>query len=308
MLLKKLLKNLPSLDEAIKRKNKKKGGLGDQGKKQANLKKAKKDMDEIQKKPAPKTAGGGVKKKGRLPSKKIINKLGNVQTVYYRPDKKTKSRYINPDEMNTADLMVGYGDSFKRMLFRDHDQGSQWSRGKGEKNQAQGNEITEKLDKLADEFSFTEENFDQKWETLIRNNYGDADVFLNKAKDIYAELYSVDGKKPGAFINSIFELTSAKIGKKGNEKALKKVIENKLPQAKQGHLYGKINVDELLMKHKDKNIISNRKIGTLLQMKFANMSSPPTTTKTDNDDKKNDLVKDQKSKFLKAFLKNMQHA
>jgi hypothetical protein len=29
MLLKKLLKNLPSLDEAIKRKNKKKGGLGD---------------------------------------------------------------------------------------------------------------------------------------------------------------------------------------------------------------------------------------------------------------------------------------
>jgi hypothetical protein len=81
-------------------------------------------MDEIQKKPAPKTAGGGVKKKGRLPSKKIINKLGNVQTVYYRPDKKTKSRYINPDEMNTADLMVGYGDSFKRMLFRDHDQGS----------------------------------------------------------------------------------------------------------------------------------------------------------------------------------------
>jgi hypothetical protein len=62
------------------------------------------------------------------------------------------------------------------------------------------------------------------------------------------------------------------------------------------------------MKHKDKNIISNRKIGTLLQMKFANMSSPPTTTKTDNDDKKNDLVKDQKSKFLKAFLKNMQHA
>jgi hypothetical protein len=72
------------------------------------------------KKVKPKTKGTGIKRKGRLPAKLIINKLGNTQTVYYRPDQHTKSQYINPAKMTEADMMLQYKDSFGRMLFYDH--------------------------------------------------------------------------------------------------------------------------------------------------------------------------------------------
>ena len=63
----------------------------------------------------------GVKRKGRLPSRIVINKSGKKQRVYYRPDQKTRSKYIDPAKKSPADLMMDYGESFKRMLFRDHD-------------------------------------------------------------------------------------------------------------------------------------------------------------------------------------------
>jgi hypothetical protein len=63
----------------------------------------------------------GMKRKGRLPSKLIVNKLGKNQTVYYRPDKNTKSKYIDPTKMSRTEYLLGYRDSFKRMLFMDHD-------------------------------------------------------------------------------------------------------------------------------------------------------------------------------------------
>jgi len=71
-----------------------------------------------------KQVGGqkGIKRKGRLPSKMIINRMGKRQTVYYRPDKKTKSKYINPELVSTYEMMDNYRESFKRMLFLDHDQ------------------------------------------------------------------------------------------------------------------------------------------------------------------------------------------
>jgi len=63
----------------------------------------------------------GVKRKGRLPAKVIINKLGNSQTVYYRPDEHTTSQYINPAKQDETQTLLQYGDSYKRMLFYDHD-------------------------------------------------------------------------------------------------------------------------------------------------------------------------------------------
>ncbi len=152
----------------------KKGGLGrkmlpDLGKVAKQARDINKPRKAVKKKPGGKNITGkkgklGIKRKGRLPSKKIVNKLGNVQTVYYRPDNKTQSKYIDPTKLKTGEMMLDYGESFKRMLFRDHDSNGRqgWVRKKGEQNQAWGHEMTAKLDKLADDHGFDLDKFDQQ--------------------------------------------------------------------------------------------------------------------------------------------------
>jgi hypothetical protein len=69
----------------------------------------------------------GTKRKGRLPAKLIRNKAGRLQTVYYRPDKKTRSKYIDPAAETIGGLIDQYANSFKRMLTYDHTANSGYS-------------------------------------------------------------------------------------------------------------------------------------------------------------------------------------
>jgi hypothetical protein len=69
----------------------------------------------------------GTKRKGRLPAKLIRNKAGKLQTVYYRPDKKTRSKYIDPSAETIGGLIDQYAESFKRMLTYDHTANSGYS-------------------------------------------------------------------------------------------------------------------------------------------------------------------------------------
>lgn len=167
----------------------------------------------------------GVKRKGRLPSKRIMNKAGKVQTVYFKPNKDTKSKYIDPTKMSTAELLLGYGNSFKRMLFVDHSKTSRNSqvRNKGDKNIAQGEEgrnpnITMKLDQLADKYGFTLKDFDRQQESFVRKNKN-IDNFLNDAQNIYSELYKVNEQHPYDFINKIFNTTKDKLHVGNDRKA-----------------------------------------------------------------------------------------
>lgn len=163
----------------------------------------------------------GIKRKGRLPSKRIVNSLGRFQTVYYRPDHKSKSQYIDISKLDTSQLLLDYGESFKRMLFRDHSTGSWQERHKGMENQAQGKDITKKLDALVDKYGFSYEKFDHQQESFLKDRNSRIDEFLDDAKNIYAELYSIDGFKPLEFINGIFSLTESHIHtKKGNKKGI----------------------------------------------------------------------------------------
>ncbi len=153
----------------------------------------------------------GMKRKGRLPSKQIINKLGNTQTVYYRPDKNSKSKYVDGASMSPEDVMMGYKESFKRMLFMDHDKGSNWVREKGGKDHAQGSAMVSKLDKLADKYGFTMDNFDSNQNKTVKEYHHNTDGFLMEAQNIYGELYKTKDKHPFAMLKRVFAPTNAKI-------------------------------------------------------------------------------------------------
>lgn len=166
----------------------------------------------------------GLKRKGRLPSKMIVNKLGRRQTVYYRPDKKTKSMYIQPDKLSTGEMMDNYKESFKRMLFLDHDDVQNQRRAKGADNHAQGADMVNKLDNLADKYGFSFENFDQSQDKLIKGEFQGLDKFLEEAEQIYGEMYKVGDRPALDFLAGIFNVTKQKLHTKHNRKKIEEAL------------------------------------------------------------------------------------
>lgn len=202
----------------------------------------------------------GLKRKGRLPSKQIINKLGNNQTVYYRPDKKTKSMYINPDKLNTAELVLDYGESFKRMLFRDHAERQGWVRNKGQQNVAWGSQITSKLDELADKYGFSLDKFDQQQESFLKDRHKSIDPFLQEAENIYGDLYKQTDRHPLEFLSRVFEPTQKKVHSKFVPERIKHIVESqmsvmkKAKEAKVAYMKGQDHILNMVKRGNDPHV------------------------------------------------------
>lgn len=176
----------------------------------------------------------GLKRKGRLPSKLIQNKLGRMQTVYYRPDKKSKSMYVNTKmHEDTGALMKDYRESFKRMLFLDHDDIQNWRRAKGADNHAWGAAMVEKLDKLADKYNLTFENFDGLQDKMVRGHDSRLDRFFSDAEKIYQDLYGVGDRHPMDFLERIFDVTKRKLHTRHNRAGIEAALagQNIVPAA-----------------------------------------------------------------------------
>lgn len=148
----------------------------------------------------------------------IINRAGKRQTVYYRPDKKTKSKYIKPEQLSMGEMMENYKESFRRMLFFDHDNMENWLRAKGAPDHAWGARMVEQLDKLADKYGFTVNNFDKQFNKIAYGEYKGLDEFMFEAQQIYGELYKMGDRHPIDFLNRIFDVTKQKLSMKGNNR------------------------------------------------------------------------------------------
>lgn len=84
--------------------------------------------------------------------------------------------------------------------------------------------MVSKLDKLADKYGFTFENFDKTWGDLAKNQFKGLDEFLQDAENIYGEMYKVGDKHPFDFLQNIFDVTKQKLHTKHNRKAIEQAL------------------------------------------------------------------------------------
>lgn len=255
----------------------------------------------------------GLKKKGRLPAKKIKNKAGRWQTVYYRPDHKTSSKYINPATQSTHELLGQYGNSFKRMLFFDHDPKGRNSqvRGRNDGSHVQGKDMINKLNKLGDKHGMNYDNFDSKFNKIARDKKN-IDGFMKEAQDIYKELYKTGNMQASkSFLENIFKASKNKVHTSGiNGAEIQKVLSSHNLNINQYHIdIKKMSGDQLAKYKKNQQKASAKQKASTSYAKAAKKSAAgaakQAAKQANDDNKENDKVSAESKKTLKTKIKSM---
>lgn len=260
-----------------------------------------------------KTGKTKLKKKGRLPSKIIINKAGRKQLVYYRPDKETKSKYINTKDITAHDVMIGYQESFKRMLFHNHKGTTSYVRARNTKDHKWGADMVPELNKLVEKYGFKYKQFDKQWSQFVNGDPKKVKKFMQEAQVIYSKLQKKGGKAVNiSFLEEIFNPTKKKIdGDKGidwlnqslDEIAEKVKKRHEMKKRDRKSLEAKIMADRIAKIHAKKSGKSKKNPSDTVAKKFKNSDIAAKPKRIDRAKIANNvrkMTKDAKSVALKT--------